>query len=183
MFRTLKPFDQKKITLGKIFKILAIITGIVIVLTLILAMFPQFFRYKDRMLEATFTMNMVLIVLILLNFVNYILFRGKEGNFMGNLELKENEIVLNGDSFPLENISKIRFIGNDIKGQFRGFSTKGTENSMILKTNNGQEIKVNFEQTLENNLKKYSEILKIYHNQNKLSEANYDNILNNTNYY
>ncbi len=85
MFRTLKPFDQKKITLGKIFKTLAIITGIVIVLTLILAMFPQFFRYKDRMLEATFTMNMVLIVLILLNFVNYILFRGKEGNFTGNM--------------------------------------------------------------------------------------------------
>lgn len=183
MFRTLKPFDQKKITLGKIFKTLAIITGIVIVLTLILAMIPQFFRYKDRMLEATFAMNMVLIALILLNFINYVLFRGKKGNFTGNLELKEDKIVLNGKTFPLENISKIRFIGNDIKGQFRGFSTKGTENSVILKTNDGNEISSNFEQTLENNLKNYSEFLKIYHDQNKLSEANYDNILNNTNYY
>lgn len=183
MFRTLQPFDKKKTTTGKILRILAIVMGAVIILTLLAAMIPQLFRYKDRLLEATFTMNMILIGLILLNVANYMLFHGKKGKFTGNLELRNDAVILNGEEFPLNSISRLRFIGNDIKGDFRGFSTKGTENSVIIKTVDGKEVSANFEQTLENRLKNYTEQLKSYHDQHKLTDANYDNILNNTNYY
>lgn len=183
MFRTMQPFDKNKMTSGKILRILMFVMIGVIVLTLLLAMIPQFFRYKDRMMEATFAMNMVLITLIILNFINYAVFKSKKGNFIGNLELKDNGIVLNGENFSLENIDKIRFIGNDIKGQFRGFNTKGTENTVTLTTNDQRTVTSVFEQTTENNLKNYADVLKIYFEQHKLSQSNYENILNNTNYY
>lgn len=183
MYRTLQPFQIKKLTTRKVLKILIMITIGLIVLVLGAAMIPQLFRYKDRLLEFSFVLNMVLIGLILLRVTHYMLYRARKGEFTGSLLLSKESIELNGNTYPISSLKKIRFIGNDIKGDFRGYDTKGTENQIILTQNDGAEVVSNFEQTVEKRLQDEHENLSAYRSAGKLSEANYDNILNNTNYY
>ncbi len=183
MFRTLQPFKQQKISITKVLAILTIVCGLCVLSLYILALFPNFFRYKDDFLELSFSIVVATMILFLLTGLSYVLLKGKKGKLTGNLLLQENEIVLNDVNYPLSEIEKLRFIGNDVKGDFRGFQSKGTQNELIISLKNGQEIKTFFEQTSDNNLRSKKEILEKYHHQVKLSKSNFDNILNNTNYY
>ena len=94
-----------------------------------------------------------------------------------------NEITADEMIYSLEHIKNIRFIGNDIKGEFRGFISKGTGNEMILSLEGDIEKKFYFEQTSSNRLRDQKEILEGYVTQNKLSKTNFEMIMNNTNYY
>lgn len=98
------------------------------------------------------------------------------------MTLRPDQVILDDAVYPVSQIQRLRFIGNDIRGDFRGFVSKGTENKVILESN-GSTVEFGFEQTPEQNLKNQSEILNRYRSAGILSEANLLNILNNTNYY
>jgi hypothetical protein len=101
----------------------------------------------------------------------------------GKIELLENEVVFEDRTIPLSQIEKIRIIGNDVKGDFRGFISKGIRNQLIVTLKDGTALQALFEQTKENSVLGKKDILAIYHQQGKLSDSNYQNILRNTNYY
>jgi hypothetical protein len=184
MFRTFSPVKQKKFTIGKVLLFLMIADVIVIVGMLALAMFPQFYRKKDFLLESTFTLNMVLVGIFLLAALNYVIFNARsKSRPTGKIELLENEVVFEDRTIPLSQIEKIRIIGNDVKGDFRGFISKGIRNQLIVTLKDGTALQALFEQTKENSVLGKKDILAIYHQQGKLSDSNYQNILRNTNYY
>ena len=183
-FRTFQQARKSKITFGKILITLVILDILAIIALLILAFLPQYYRMKDDFLYQTFTLNLVLVALLIISAIYYIGFRGKKKEKVsGLLELKENEIVLNGTSIPLADIQKVRIIGNDIKGEFRGFVSKGSQNQIIITKITSEELSSFFEQTIENPLRNSKNILDLYHDKGILSESNFTNIMNNTNYF
>lgn len=183
MFRAIQPYPKKKITFTRVFAFLTGICAVVLLFLYAIALIPNLFRYKDVILEFSFKVVIATIATFLLTAISYILSKGKKRNFSGNLELLPAEIILNNNSYTVSDLEKIRFIGNDIQGDFRGFKSFGTENELIMTLKNGQEIRTFFEQTNENKLQNQIEVLKSYRDQKILSEANFQNILNNTNYY
>ncbi len=183
-FRTFHQNPKRKITFGKILIALIILDIAAIIILLILAFLPQFYRMKDDFLFQTFTLNLVLVALLIMSAIYYIAFRGKaKKKISGMLEFHENEIILNGMHVPLTDIQKIRIIGNDIKGEFRGFVSKGSQNQIIITKKNREELSSFFEQTIENPLRNWEPILKIYKDKSLVSESNFSNIINNTNYF
>lgn len=183
MFRTLQIQKYKKFSVTKILLTLSAICIAIILLMYAIALFPQSYRIKDRILEATFPMNLTAIGLLILAAVYYILFSKKQGKFEGTLEIKNDGVSLNDRFISLQEIEKIRIIGNDIQGDFRGFVSRGTENQIFIRTINGEELTAAFEQTKDKQLKTFREELTSWYHAGKLAEANYRNILNNTNYY
>lgn len=183
MFRTFSPASTRPSAVGKFLRILIYLTIGVMIAVYIIALFPQLFRYKDLLLESNFKVTLVLIFLLVCLWLNYIFFNSKTVAAAGNLSLKEEAIELNGTVYPLEELKNIRFIGNDIRNDFRGYISKGEKNSIALQLQDGTEVSSVFEQTQDENLKKYPELLSIYLNKGLLSKSNYQNILNNTNYY
>lgn len=144
----------------------------------------MFYRYRNQFTEISFTLNLILLGILIINALHYI-FIGRNQNLspIGNLILEEKDIILNDEKIPVSDIKEIRFIGNDIKGDFRGFFSKGTNNKLIIKLKNSEEKSVHFLQTKENKLNRKKNILELYRNKGILSTANFQNILNNTNYY
>ncbi len=183
MFRTLEIPKKSKINPTRILLTLSAICVVIILLMYAVALFPQSYRIKDRILEATFPMNLTAIALLILAALYYILFSKKKGMLTGEMELQDHGLTINGQHYDIEQIEKIRVIGNDIKGEFRGFVSKGTQNQIIIKTKNGEEITTAFEQTETNRLQDRKEVLQSWYEQGILAEANYHNIINNTNYY
>lgn len=183
MFRTVQDNKKSIYTFGNLILLLMALTVLAVVVLLLLSLLPQMFRVKDELREMTIPLNIALVLLIFLSAINYILFRGKSGKLSGTLDLKEDSIVLNEEIIPLSDIEKIRIIGNDIKGEFRGFLSKGANNKLMINLLNGSKKEIAFEQTKENTLRSQKDVLKIYHDSGKLTESNYQNILNNTNYY
>lgn len=149
----------------------------------IAALFPQNFRLKDKLLEATFPLNISLIALLVAAGCHYIFFAGKSKKFTGILEIEKDRILLNDQIIPLEEIDKLRIIGNDIHGEFRGFVSKGTKNKISVWKKDGSLLESGFEQTQNAKLKDQKEILRYWLQSGKLAEANFLNIANNTNYY
>lgn len=184
MFRTFQEVEKSKITIGRILFFLMVLSVVGIILLLILAFLPQFYRLKDFFMYHTFTLNMILVGLIFVSAVYYVGFRNRTKNkYLGELIFKNDGLVINERNFLLSEIKSIRIIGNDIKGEFRGFVSKGSQNKIILKTINQEEVHTFFEQTTENNLRQIREILDVYYKMGILSESNFHNICNNTNYY
>ncbi len=183
MFRTLEIPRKSKFNPTRILLTLSAICIVIILLMYAVALFPQSYRIKDRILEATFPMNLTAIGLLILAALYYILFSKKSGKLTGSMELRNDGITINGQEFKTDEIEKIRIIGNDIAGEFRGFVSKGTQNHIILHTKNGAEISTAFEQTKSNRLQDQREVLQSWYDQGILAEANYHNIINNTNYY
>lgn len=183
VFRTFQKVNSKGFQFGKLLNFLLIINFLIIIGIYIMALFPAMYRYKDSLLERSFIFIVGLIVLFLIRVVYYIFSKGKNKNLEGILKLSENDIELNSKKYPLAEIKHLRFIGNDVKGDFRGYISKGTNNEIVLSLKNGEEISSVFEQTSENQLKNSENLLFIYRSKGLLSEANFDNILNNTNYY
>ena len=183
MFRTVAAHKKEGFTFGKLIKILIRITFAVMILMYILAFFPQLFRYKDFILETNFKVTLVLIGLFILSWLNFTFFTTKKDKTEGELLLQNDKIILNGTEFRLDELQQIRFIGNDIKKDFRGFLTTGQNNEIVLKTASGEELRSFFEQTSEKNLKSLKPVLEVYRDRKLLTKANFDNIINNTNYY
>lgn len=182
-YPTYTKTNPQKFSLGKFLNFLIILAILVILAAYVTAMFPQMFRYKDYILESTFPLIIGFLILFMLRVLVYIFLKNKVRTSDGFLELKKDEIILKNKNYPISEVEKIRLIGNDIKGDFRGNISKGTNNHMILYLKNGENLKVDFGQTDETNLKLDKEILKSYLDAHKLSEANFENIMNNTNYY
>ena len=147
MFRTLTPPRKKKITITALLSILTRISLVSVLLMYVAALIPQFFRYKDVILETSFSVVIVAAVLFLLTGFSYIFLKSKRGKFTGEMNLTEHELMLNGNGYQVSEIEKVRFIGNDIVGEFRGYQSKGTQNEVILKLKNGTEIRSAFEHT------------------------------------
>lgn len=184
MFRTFSTVAKKKFTVGKFLVILMVIDALLIVGLLILSLFPQFYRKKDYFLESTFTLNMVLIGIFLLAVLNYVLFSAKnKARPNGTFELLHDRIIVDDQVIPADDIERLRLIGNDIKGDFRGFISRGIRNQMVISYKDGSITEVNFEQTSSNKLRDKKDVLETWYNEGKLSESNYLNILRNTNYY
>lgn len=184
MFRTFQYLKKNKFSVSKVILTLITVNIITIATLLILAVIPQFYRSKDYFLEQTFVLNIVLIGLFLLLGINYVLFNAKsKAKPEGNLQLNEEEILFNNEKIALSEIQKLRIIGNDVKGDFRGFISKGIKNEFIISLKNGTEKHVFFEQTNTNNLRNLKNTLEIYYKKGIITETNYYNILNNTNYY
>ncbi len=184
MFRTFSTVAKKKFTVGKFLIILMVIDALLIVALLILSLFPQFYRKKDYFLESTFTLNMVLIGIFLLAALNYVLFSAKnKARPIGTFELLNDRIIVDDKVIPAHEVERLRFIGNDIKGDFRGFISRGISNQVVISHKDGTVTEVNFEQTSSNKLLDKKDVLERWYNQGKLSESNYRNILRNTNYY
>lgn len=182
-FQTFQKKKDQKITLGKFLNFLLIINAIIIIGIYIVAMFPQLFRYKDHLLQLNFIFIIGFMILFLLRVLVYIFLKAKNGTKKGNLELRENTIILNEQEYPVSEIKYLRIVGNDIKGDFRGYISKGNNNELIIKMNSGEEIRSFFQQTQEKTLKNAEQLLATYKEKGILSEANFENILNDTNYY
>lgn len=183
IFKTVENNPNSKISLGKVLLALMALDALVIVGLVVAAYLPQNYRTKDTLLQMTFTFNIVMIILVLLCALYYVFFRAKRKSYVGTAAFKEDVIELNGESFPLAEIKHLRFMGNDIRGEFRGFASKGTDNQVFITKGDGAVISSYFEQSTENNLKQAEKILEFYKQKGILTEANLDNILNNTNYY
>ena len=183
IFKTVDNKPKNKFTIGKLLSILFIVNQLIILGMVVVAYLPQYYRTRDVILQTTFGFNIFTIVILLLSAINYMFFRSKSKKYVGNLEFKENEIILNATNYQLSEIKHLRFKGNDIRGEFRGFFSKGFDNQLFITRKNGEEISAYFEQTTEENLKNAEELLKKYHQNGILSEANLESIMTNSNYY
>lgn len=183
IFKTVAARSKRKFTVGTILLALLFLDILTIFILAIVAYLPQNYRDKDLILQSTFAFNIGLIVILMLCAIYYVFFRNKNRKYIGALELSPSEIILNNETYPLDQIENIRIKGNDIRGEFRGFSSKGTNNQIFIQLKNKEEHSSNFEQTTEINLKNAENILKEYYQKAILTEANLETILNNTNYY
>ncbi|GEM_PF-1527452 len=185
MYRIINQKSGNRKIVDKTLGILAAIFAAVFVLMLLATAFiPSLYRFKETLNQSVFVVFAIEMGIIVMAVLRYIFFREKATVLTGgNLELSENQITANGQDFSVSDLRKIRFIGNDIKGDFRGFVTKGTDNTLMITLNDGTEKSWKFEQTEKHQLKNEKKILKKYCDAGLLSESNYENILNNTNYY
>ncbi|MGS0749192.1 hypothetical protein, partial [Halpernia sp. GG3] len=119
---------------------------------------------------------------IVFKVIHHNFFQQKKAVFIGELTFKENEIDILNKIYPLEKISKIRIKGNDIKGDFRGLKSQGVNNELFLDLKSGDQLIYFFQQTIENQLKDIL-VLNKYVEEGKLTQLNYDSIIENTNYY
>lgn len=99
------------------------------------------------------------------------------------MELQPTEIILNNKNYPASVIKHVRFVGNDILGDFRGYETKGNNNEIFIDLHNGEKISSSFQQNTSARLQDDEATLREYLKLGLLSESNLDTILNNTNYY
>ena len=182
-FRALQPVKKT----SKAFKIIKFATTflfIAIAITTIILYLPPFFRLEDDIKAVLGGLIMLLLFVQVLRAFTYVLLKGKKiKNYTGHLILNLDSVAYNDEVFPISNIEKIRFIGNDIKGDFRGFVGKGIDNQIQITLKNQDEKTFFFEQTLEHNLKLAEENLNRYVDAKILAKSNYDSIMNNTNYY
>ncbi len=183
MFRTFLPKKKSLFSISSLVSVLVFLNGIGILAMYIVALFPQMFRYKDRIMEATIPVIYLFLALSLLRVLLYIFYHSTAKKEIGTLQFFPNEIRVNSTTYPIDEITSIRIIGNDIKGDFRGYISKGIENTILLTLKNGDRIETNFEQKKDNRLSQQKEILAGYRNAGLLSEANFYNLCNNTNYY
>lgn len=182
-FQTIADAPKRKLTFGKILLALLFLDIAVILGLAIVAYLPQNHSIKDDILGMTFRFNIVLIIIVMMSAVYYVFFRNKKRSFVGTLELQPTEIILNSKNYPVSAIKHIRFVGNDILGDFRGYETKGNNNEIFLELQNGEKISSSFQQTTAVRLKDDEATLREYLQLGLLSESNLDTILNNTNYY
>ena len=182
MFRTIQVQEKKPI-ISSLLKILTILASITLILSSIAVFYPPFFRYEEDLKQIVGSSIFVILFIQIVRAFVYIFLKSRNAKTTGDLILKENEITAEDMIYRLEHITKIRFVGNDVKGEFRGFISKGSNNKMILSLVDGVEKTFYFEQTKQRRLKNYNDILHSYVSQNKLSKVNYEAILNNTNYY
>ena len=183
IFKTIADKPKRKFTFGKVllallFLVIATIGGLVVV-----AYLPQNHRIKDTVLQMTFGFNIAMIVILMFSAVYYVFFRNKKRDIIGTLELKPTDIILNNQTFPISTIKHLRFVGNDILGEFRGYATKGSNNEVFLELKTGDQLSSAFMQTTTENLKNAEDILQEYYKLGILTESNLATILNNTNYY
>ncbi|PIE50270.1 MAG: hypothetical protein CSA38_04265 [Flavobacteriales bacterium] len=184
MFKTLNTKKRPFIRLGTILFALLILSFVAVIFSLLTSTIPYFYRYRNQFAEISFALNLGLVAMLVINAIHYIfLSKNKSTEFYGELSLEKEQIILNGEEIPLSEIKDIRLKGNDIKGDFRGYISKGTNNEIIIKLKNGKERSAFFQQTKTNKLKNHRSILEVYRNKSILSTANLQNILNNTNYY
>ena len=180
MFRVLEKSPENKFTIGKILKFVIIILTVFILLFSLASVFHRFHQYQKDFV--TQWIGGFYLFFVLVKVIHYIFFQQKKGKFIGDLIFKDNEIEVLDKIYPLESISKIRIIGNDIKGDFQGFVSQGTKNELIINLLNGNSINYNFEQTSDNRLKD-TLVLKKYVDAGKLGQVNYESIIENKNYY
>lgn len=174
---------RKRTTIGYILRTLLIVVIVSIVSLLIIATFPPLFRYKDIILEQTFTLNMIFIGLIVCSVLYYVLVRGKKAlKPIGELYFGEEYISICGKKIHYGEINRIRVIGNDIRGEFRGQNSDGKGNLLIISLKEGETIEYHLEQTIDNRLRDDSQLEELYI-KNIMSKSNYESILKNTNYY
>lgn len=170
--------------LGKIIRLAIGAVALAIVGLTITAAFPQLFRLKDFLLEKAFTLNLVMIALGIAGALYYIFLQNKTKRVpIGEMVLEAGGMVILNEKIPLSAIKSLRFIGNDISGEFRGQETDGTENRILATLHDGRNLTYNFRQTAAQRLSAQTDFLKNARNMGLLSAANFDAILNNTNYY
>lgn len=182
MFKTLHP-SKKGNKAASIIKFLNIIAIIALVGSSLAYFYKPFFRYEDDIKQIIAGSIFLLLFVQILKAITYILLRGKNSKVKSYMLLSPNEITADEMIYSLDHIKNIRFIGNDIKGEFRGYISKGTGNQMILTLEGDMERVFYFEQTTDNRLRDQKEILEGYVEKNKLSKTNFEMIMNNTNYY
>ncbi|SFH80561.1 hypothetical protein [Halpernia frigidisoli] len=180
MFRVLEKPKESKLKISKI------LNFTIISLTIFLIVFflaTIFFWYVDFHKEIVFKIAGVLLgFFIVVKILQHNFFQQKKGVFMGTLIFKENEIEVLDNIYSLENIATVRIKGNDIKGEFRGLKSLGTNNELFINLQNEEKLVYFFEQTEENSIKNLS-VLKSYAEKGKLAESNYESIIANSNYY
>ena len=183
IFQTIADAPKRKFTLGKVLLALLFLDIAIIFGLAITAYLPQNHSIKDDILQTTFGFNIILIIILTISALYYVFFRNKKRAILGNLELKPTEIILNDRTFPISTIQHLRFVGNDILGEFRGYATKGSNNEVFMELKNGDQVSSAFIQTTSENLKNAEELLQEYYKMGILTESNLATILNNTNYY
>lgn len=182
-FRALQPVTKKSKAFS-IIKYATTILVIAIIITTIILFLPPFFRLEDDIKKILGGLIMLLLFVQILRAFTYVLLKGKKvKQYTGHLVLDSEFIAYNEQVYPIHDIENIRFIGNDIKGEFRGFVGKGIDNRIQITTTNKDEHVVFFEQIVDHNLKMAETQLKSYVDAKILSKTNYDSIMNNTNYY
>lgn len=169
---------------GKILLGSLIVVGTLITLTLLVALYPPLFRYKDLIMQSTFRMNLLFIGLLVCCALYYVFVRAKKKwEPAGEMKFLSDGIAIAERKILFSEIQSVRFIGNDILGDFRGQVSTGQNNSVRIVLRNGEELRYNFLQTPEQNLRAHEDYLRGLETLNLLSKANLDSILNNTNYY
>ena len=182
VFKTLQPIKNGN-KVSKVLRYLNIIAFAALIGSTLAFFYKPLFRYEDDIKEVMAGSIYLILFIMVLRAISYVLLRSKSSKTKSYLLLTPNEITADEMIYSLEHIKNIRFIGNDIKGEFRGFISKGTGNEMILSLEGDIEKKFYFEQTSNNRLRDQKEILEGYVTQNKLSKTNFEMIMNNTNYY
>ena len=180
MFRVLEKSKESKVKMSKILNFTIIFLAIFLVVFFLATIF---FWYIDFHKEIVFqVVGSLYGFTIVFKVIHHNFFQQKKAVFIGELQFKDSEIDVLNKIYPLEKISKIRIKGNDIKGDFRGLKSEGTNNELFIDLVNGDELTYFFQQTIENQLKNIL-VLKKYVADGKLAQLNYDSIIENTNYY
>jgi hypothetical protein len=180
MFRVLEKPKENKLKISKILNFIIIFLTIFLVVFFIATIIYWSIDFqKDIVYDWIIGL---LLFFIFFKVIHHNFFKQKKAVFSGNLQFKENEIEILNKIYPFENIVTIRIKGNDIKGDFRGLISQGTNNELFVNLENGNSLNYFFEQTEENCVKNLL-VLKNYVEKGKLAQSNYDSIIENTNYY
>ena len=114
-------------------------------------------------------------------------FQFLEGKLNGELEFKNDEIIINQRKVSITEIKHIKLDAKDYKGNWGVFSfegnfgdayrSNGTDNNLELELNNGEILKVKFQQLHKYQILNDKEILKNYCNQGILNYASLKDLL------
>ena len=111
-----------------------------------------------------------------------------KGELKTDLEFFNDKIIIDEEEYPLSAIQKIEINAFDFKGAFRGYKnfdgtlSNGVDNTLKIYLNNEPEIKLFFQQTINNEIRNEKTSLINYCNHSKLHYLNLLEILGITDY-
>ena len=125
-----------------------------------------------------------LILGFVMYFVSFSRKRKLKGYLDGTLQLKVNEVVVNGESYLLKDIRSLEFYADDFQDRFEMLTgsanprcSRGIDNWCIINLISGEKIKVNFLQEFEDQLKQNEELVVHYFKADKIPIMNILSIL------
>ena len=140
-------------------------------------------NYENWDISLVALMGLAIILGVIFSFFKIGGYKTLKGELKGNLEFNSNEIIVDNQTYKINEIKRIEISSFDFKGRFAWFKgnldsnkSNGTENELKIILNNNETIKINFEQIYENQILEEKESLINYCNSGKM---NYINLIDN----
>lgn len=140
-------------------------------------------NYKNWDIALVAIMGLVFILGVIFSLFKIGGYKTLKGELNGKLEFNSNEIIVDKQTYKINEIKKIEISSFDFRGRFAWFKgnldgnkSNGTENELKITLNSNETIKINFEQIYENQILTEKESLINYCNCGKM---NYINLIDN----